>query len=67
MALAKYDVFVEHVKSGSNAQHRITTKGWQLLVQWKGRIILLDSDQPQKHADICTVPIISTQIDTHSI
>ena len=28
-------MFVQHTRSGSNAVHRRTTKGWQLLVQWK--------------------------------
>ena len=30
-------MFVQHTKGGSNAVHRRTTKGWQLLVQWKDR------------------------------
>ena len=35
MAVAKDDMFVQHTRGGSNAMHRRTTKGWQLLVQWK--------------------------------
>ena len=35
--MAKDDMFVQHTRGGSNAVHRRTTKGWQLLVQWKDR------------------------------
>ena len=35
MAVAKDDMFVQHTRSGSNAVHRRTTKGWQPLVQRK--------------------------------
>ena len=35
LAVAKDNMFVQHTRSGSNAVHRRTTKGWQLLVQWK--------------------------------
>ena len=35
LAVAKDDMFVQHTRGGSNAVHRRTTKGWQLLVQWK--------------------------------
>ena len=35
--MAKVDMFVQHTKGDSNAVHRRTTKGWQLLVQWKDR------------------------------
>ena len=37
LAVAKDDMFVQHTRGGSNAVHRRTTKGWQLLVQWKDR------------------------------
>ena len=37
MAVAKDNMFVQHMVGGSNAVHRRTTKGWQLLVQWRGR------------------------------
>ena len=35
LAVAKDDKFVQDTRGGSNAVHRRTTKGWQLLVQWK--------------------------------
>ena len=35
LAVARDDMFVQHTRGGSNAVHRRTTKGWQLLVQWK--------------------------------
>ena len=35
--MAKDDMFVQHTRGGSNAVHRGTMKGWQLLVQWKDR------------------------------
>ena len=31
------DMFVQHTRSGSNAVHRGTMKGWKLLIQWKNR------------------------------
>ena len=37
LAVAKDDLFVQHTRGGSNAVHRRTTNGWQLLVQWKYR------------------------------
>ena len=37
LAVAKDDMFVQHMRGGSNAVHRRSTKGWQLLVQWKDR------------------------------
>ena len=37
MAVAKDNMFVQHTRGGSNAVHRRTMKGWQLLVQWKDR------------------------------
>ena len=33
--MAKDNMFVQHTRGSSNAVHRRTTKGWQLLVQWK--------------------------------
>ena len=33
--MAKDDMFAQHMRGSSNAVHRRTTKGWQLLVQWK--------------------------------
>ena len=36
LAVGKDDMFVQHRRGGSNAVHRRTMKGWQLLVQWKG-------------------------------
>ena len=35
LAVAKDNMFVAHTRGSSNAVHRRTTKGWQLLVQWK--------------------------------
>ena len=37
MAVARDDMLVQHTRGGSNAVHRRTMKGWQLLVQWKDR------------------------------
>ena len=36
LAVAKDGMLVQHTRGGSNAVHRRTMKGWQLLVQWKG-------------------------------
>ena len=35
LAVAKDNMFVQHTRGGSIAVHRRSTKGWQLLVQWK--------------------------------